>query len=141
MNMRRTKLVLETAPNSGLGVERLAVMLKQWQTTAEGVERLLKPSKDKTLLWQLTFNWHQQTAEEFETTECLPSPLIYGRVSLVLENNWEESFYPYVLEFNGLCHVLHSNGNASSSPLIDERDLPAHIVSFLRKEQKLVALY
>ena len=117
----KTKLELKTAPGSAIGT--ISHLLGKWEPFAEGVsnemsKRVVKQQsvpKDEELilLWQLTYNWHIQTATEFEETECSPSPLIFGKVSLVTSSTlWEIRQFPLVIEFNGLGVIAHKkNGD------------------------------
>jgi hypothetical protein len=134
IEMMRTKLELQTAPNSQVCFGAMTKMLHSWDSYAEKVEKLLKPTEDEVIHWQFTFNWHVETAEEFEESEMSPTPLMFGRVSLHKKsNNWELGTYPYIIEFNFLGPVLHAYDG--HYPSVSDEDLPGDIVRALRNKK------
>lgn len=126
----RTRLELETAPNSAIGT--IGRLLAQWELVAKNVDTLVKPTADELILWRLTYNWHQETAEEFEESEVPPTPLIFGKVVLVNSDTlWETGVFPHIIEFNGYGSLIHTLGRIIIRDISDG-DLSGEIAKCLR---------
>lgn len=123
--MKRTKLVIESAPNAKVTVYPMMRIMEQWQALAEKVEQSVTLKKGHVLSWRLTYNFAQDDDPE---SECTPQyqPLIFGTVAIIdTETLWQQQ-YPMVIqfEFDGYT-VRNGNGNYH---LVDDDKILEEIV-------------
>lgn len=124
----RTRLELQTAPNSAIGT--IGILIGLWETVAKKVDELMKLRANELILWRLIYNRHQQTQEEFETQECSPVPILFGTVSLLDPNTfWEISRCNDIIQFG--CRevsLISTDGNILD---VDEQSIAKKIASSL----------
>jgi len=131
----RTRLELQTAPNSAIGT--IGILIGLWEAVAEKVEELMELQTNRTnptnrlILWRMVYNWHQQSPEEFETQECPPVPTLFGTVSLVSSNTlWEINRCNDIIQFG--CNDVSLVSSTTCKTLdVDEQSIAKKIASSL----------
>lgn len=125
----RTKLELQTAPDSAIGT--IGILISQWEEVARKVDELVAPRANELILWRLTYNRHQQTPEEFETQECSPVPVLFGGVSLVDANTfWEHGRCDHIIQFG--CREVSLNSRTGKILEVEEPPIITRIALSLR---------
>ena len=137
--MKKTKFVLETAPNSRINMYPLRQMLGHWEELAMKVERIVKPNNEELILWRLTYNFYKLTPKDHDDDDVRePQPLVYGVVTLVSsENNWELGAYPYTIEFSFPGFMVYNRDKNAKGGLflsLPDEEVPQHIENFLRNK-------